>query len=179
MKKETKNVVSRTAKAIADSFAKNEEAKVKYTNAIAACEKTMLNAEDKMVAAMGLDDGKAYLAAKNEKESAEGEREMYQRKLAQIESNGILSDSEAKEILNALRAAEQDEFQSLAKEIKDMAKRITELKHSYDEALKELNDLNFSIPEIKPGMNFEPLAIRMGNPVLSFAVYAERFLGNA
>lgn len=178
MKKETKNIVSRTAKAIADSSSKNEEAKEKYTNAIAASEKMILSAEDKMLSAMGIDDAKAYHAAKSEKESAEAEREMFQRKLAQIESNGILSDSEAKEILASLKAAEEDEFLFLSKEVKAMAMRITELKHSYDEALKELNDLNFSLPEIKPGVKYEPLGIRMANPVLSFAVYAERFLSN-
>lgn len=175
MKKDTKNTVGRTAKAIADATANLEGAKNKYRNAIEACEKTISSSEDKMINASVIDDTKAYLAAKRDKEEAEGEREMYQRRLAQIERDGLVSDAEAKQIVEDLRAAEEDEFQSLTKEVKELAVRIAELHHSYEEAKKELNDLNSLLPEIKPNMQSNPLAVRMGNAVFSFAAYAERF----
>lgn len=178
MKKETKNIVGRTAKTIADATSNLENAKVKYTNAIAACEKVINDAENKMVAASVAEDSKSYIAAKRDKEEAEGEREMYQRRLSQIETEGAISNTEAHQIFESLKVAELDEFQALTKEIKDLAVQIANLKHSYDVALKELNDLNSLLPEINPGMRLEPLAVRMGNPVFAFAAYAERFAEN-
>lgn len=178
MKKETKNTISRTAKLISDTSTNRDEAIRKYTNAIESCETAINNAEDKMVTASINDDSKSYIAAKKVKEDAEGEREMYQRRLAQIESEGLISNAETQRIISDLKEAEQDEFQTLAKELKEMASHIAELKHSYDNVLKELNDLNFLLTEIKPGRQLEPLSIRIGNPVFAFAAYAERFAEN-
>lgn len=178
MNKETKSIVARIAKTLADGTSNLENTKNKYINAIASCERTIDNSENKMLAASIAEDSKAYIAAKREKEDAESEREMYQRRLSQTETDGIISDIEARQIVENLKAAESDEFQSLTKELKELAIQITSLKHAYDEALKELNDLNSLLPEIKPGMPLEPLAIRMGNSAFMFAVYAENFAKN-
>lgn len=178
MKRETKNIVGRTAKTIADAISNIADAKAKYTAAIAACEKTARAAEEKMAAAVSKEDTAAFIAAKKEKVDAESEREMYQLRLTQITGEGIISDADAKQLLDGLKAAEQDEFQTLAKEVMAAAKHITELKRGYDEALTELNDMNAALPTIKPGMQYAPLAIRMGDPAFSFAANAERFLQN-
>ena len=179
MKKETKNTIGRTAKIIADATANLEAAKKKYSNAIASCEKAADAAEEKMASALAMEDGKAYASAKMEKDAVEAEREMYQRRMAQIETEGLMSETEVNQIIDALKAAEREEFQVLATETRNMCVRLIELKRDYDEALKELNELNFSLPKIKTDAVGQPLAIRIGNPVLGFAGNAERFLQNA
>ena len=179
MKKETKNLVARTAKTIADATANLEAAKKKYSNAIASCEKAADAAEEKMLAALAVDDAKGYASAKMEKDATEAEREMYQRRMAQIETEGLLSDTEVNQIVDALKAAEREEFQALATETRNMCVRLIELKRDYDEALKELNELNFSLPTTKTGAVAQPLAVRIGNPILGFAGNAERLLQNA
>ena len=179
MKRETKNLVARTAKTIADATANLETAKKKYINAIASCEKAADAAEEKMASALAMEDGKAYASAKMEKDAAEAEREMYQRKMAKIESEGLLSDAEVNQIVDALKAAEREEFQALATEVRNMCVRLTELRHDYEATLKELNELNFSLPTTKAGVVAQPLAVRIGNPVLGFAGNAERLLQNA
>lgn len=178
MKKETKNTISRTAKTIADATANLEAAKKKYSNAIASCEKAADAAEEKMASALAMEDGKAYASAKMEKEAAEAEREMYQRRMAQIENEGLMSEAEVNQIVDALKAAEREEFMALATETRNMSAKLIELKRDYDAALKELNELAFSIPMVKTGAVSKPLAIRVGDPALSYAAYAERYLQN-
>ena len=63
MKRETKNIVGRTAKTIADAISNIADAKAKYTAAIAACEKTAREAEEKMAAAVSKEDTAAFIAA--------------------------------------------------------------------------------------------------------------------
>ena len=151
------------------------EEREQYTSLIHKAQEKAQTAQAALEAAESGTDPQAYIRAKGALSAAQDEREFFQKKLEQLDKDGILSDQEFHAVVQDVQAAALAERQLMERDVRDLARRMAEIAAAYQADLASLDKILAELATLKPN---QPAAFanKSGpSPVLAFAFNAGRW----
>ena len=154
------------------------EEREQYTSLIKKASEKAGAAQAALEAAESGTNPQTYIAAKSALSAAQDEREFFQKKLEQLDKDGILSDQEFHTVVQDVQAAALTERQLMEKDVRALARRMGEIADGYVADIAVLDKILEELAVLKPN---QPAAFSNTagiSGVLQFAANAKRWETN-